>query len=171
MFTQKESAELIALPKKVVKNKELVDTVDFHLKNGNERYLLVSEEDLDYSFLLDIKQSEKNRLKITLHFQENDAKIPLLRIDYNGQHSNPAEIIDTLPHRFRPYVGKWFNFDEHHIHYYVEGYKPLVWAIPLADDDFPLKDVTDVNDIWKAATAFSDRINLQTKLIYRYVLA
>lgn len=33
-----------------------------------------------------------------------------------------------------------------HLHYYVEGYTPLAWALPLADvDDENLKDVSPIS--------------------------
>ena len=56
-----------------------------------------------------------------------------------------------------------FDYHEHHIHYYVEDYKPLAWAIPLADDEFPIKDITTTTDIFPVIQEFAVRINLKTK--------
>lgn len=166
MLTNDEAMNLIHLPKKVVEGKKTVDRIPLPLVlgNGNARYQLHAEEEPDYLFLLEINRSAKNDLKITLHFQENNSKIGLLRVDYSGQHQNPREIKRSLPNRFRLYAAKWFDYHEHHIHYYVESYEQLAWAIPLADDDFPVKIVADANDIFPATRAFARKINLKTKL-------
>lgn len=165
MLTNDEAMNLIHLPKKVAEVEKTVDRVllPLGLGNGNTRYQLHTEEEPDYLFLLEISRSAKNNLKITLHFQEDNSKIGLLRVDYSGKHKNPHEIKRSLPDRFKPYVDKWFGSHEHHIHYYVEGYNQLVWAIPLADDDFPVKSVADVNDIFPAIMAFARKINLKTE--------
>lgn len=33
------------------------------------------------------------------------------------------------------------------MHIFVEGYKPLAWAIPLNDTDFPTKDLVNTSDL------------------------
>lgn len=119
-----------------------------------------AEEEPDYLFLLEISRSAKNNLKITLHFQEDNSKIGLLRVDYSGKHKNPHEIKRSLLDRF---AAKWFDYREHHIHYYVESYNQLAWAIPSVDNDFPVKSVTNANDIFPATIAFARKINLKTE--------
>ena len=163
MLTNQEAIRLIGLPKKVIEKGNPVDVISWRWENGKARYFLSVEQEPNYSFLLDIQQSLKNNLKITLHFQEDKSKIGLLRIDYHGQHQNPREIKSSLPDRFKPYAAKWFDYHEHHIHYYVEGYKPLAWAIPLADDEFPVKDITTTTNIFPVIQEFAVRINLETK--------
>lgn len=127
MLTNDEAMNLIHLSKKVLEGKKTVDRIPLPLalSNGDARYQLHTEEEPDYLFLLEINRSAKNNLKITLHFQEDNSKIGLLRVDYSGKHKNPHEIKSSLPYRFRLYVGKWFDYHEHHIHYYVEGYNQL----------------------------------------------
>ncbi len=147
-------------------------TTTFRWSNGKARYTLYAEQEPDYSFLPDIRRSSKRALKITLHFQEDDSKTGLLRIDYHEQHRNPLEIKNSSPDRFKPYAGKWFDYREHHLHYYVEGYTPLAWAIPLVNDDFPLKTIRAVSDIFSVIQAFSRRINLKTEFReYQHELA
>ena len=166
MFTNEEAMNLIGLSKKVMEDKKTVDHTRLALDNWKATYQLHAEKEPDYLFLLGINRSAKNNLKITLHFQEDNSKIGLLRVDYSGQHQNPREINSNLPNRFRSYAGKWFDYHEHHIHYYVEGYNQLAWAIPLADDGFPVKSIADANDIFSATQKFARKINLKTEFEY-----
>lgn len=101
-------------------------------------------------------------MKITLHFQENTQHIGLLRVDYNGPHVNPQTITDSVPDAFNAYCGASFSLP--HIHYFIEGYKPLAWALPLADADFPVKQISDLEDFRRALTAFCATINLTTTI-------
>lgn len=166
MMTIKEVDKLLQVPKKVVEGVDLVDFTAWSLSIDGAhrvRYELREAQGSDTSFLLDINRSRKNSLKLSLYCLERDMKIGLLRVDYNGTHKNPEEITSDLPSKFKRHAGKWFDFSDHHIHYYVEGYPPLVWAIPLADDEFPLKELQNVNDALFATEHFAHRINLQTK--------
>ena len=65
----------------------------------------------------------------------------MIRVDYNSGHRNPTTLSNLVPKKFHPYVGKYFTNDEHHVHYHVQGYKPLAWAIPLSDDTFEIKSL------------------------------
>lgn len=95
---------------------------------------------------------------------ESNSYIGLLRIDFKGGHHNPSEILNTLPDFLRPYADKWFKPTEPHKHLYVEGYKPLAWAIPLADTDFPVKKLNDQSDLRGLIINFADSINLKSKI-------
>ena len=86
-----------------------------------------------------------------------------MNVDYSWKHKNPHEIKRSLLDRFKVYVDKWFDHHEHHIHYYVESYNQLAWAIPLVDDDFLVKSIADANDIFPATMAFTRKINLKTE--------
>ncbi|WNY24387.1 hypothetical protein MmiHf6_17180 [Methanimicrococcus hongohii] len=55
-----------------------------------------------------------------------------------------------------------------HIHYAVNGYKPLAWAIPLDSDDFPVKELAERDDYIKTLKAFFDKINLKTIINYGF---
>lgn len=107
-MTNDEAINLIHLSKKVAEVEKTVDHVPLPLALGNEnaRYQLHAEEEPDYLFLLEISRSAKNNLKITLHFQKDNSKIGLLRVDHSGQHQNPHEIKSSLPDRFKPYAAK-----------------------------------------------------------------
>ncbi|MFO0794648.1 MAG: hypothetical protein U0586_11375 [Candidatus Brocadiaceae bacterium] len=102
-------------------------------------------------------------MKLTLHFQEEDASIGLLRADFNSRHKNPEIENDKVSDIFKPYAGQWL--EESHIHYFVEGYKPLAWAIPLkADNTFTVKDFTNISEFGNIFRVFGNKINLQTIL-------
>lgn len=128
---------------------------------------LVSE--LDADFLLEIQQSKKNSIRVSFHYQENDSKMGLLRVDYNSGHKNPEEVSNLLPEKFHPYAGKYFSNSEHHIHYHVEGYKSLAWAIPLVADDFEIKELDPGQSfnstLVEILQLFVKVINLETKII------
>ncbi|MDR0574805.1 MAG: hypothetical protein LBG96_12395 [Tannerella sp.] len=130
-----------------------------------ERYELLSETDDEFSFLWIIHQSAKGILQISLHFQENDSKTGLIRVDYNRGHKNPETVNSNVPEKFHPYVGKQFSNIEHNIHYHVQGYPSLAWAIPLTDDDFEIKSI-DENDnnrsFANAITSFAKTIHIET---------
>ena len=83
----------------------------------------------------------------------------MFRIDYNGNHKNPVKVNDFVPKRFYKYVAKEF-YNEHHIHYHIQGYKQLAWAIPLLDDNFEIKTIdNNINDI---IILFAKTINVET---------
>jgi hypothetical protein len=162
-FTNEEANYLLKLPKKIYENDEVIENKI--IQTGTSfiiRHTLISLEDPDFQFLLDVKQGNKNNLKFDLHFQENESIIGLLRVDYNGQHQNPETANEFVPSFIRPHIGKWFEYSDHHIHYYIQGYKQLAWAVPLIDDDFPIKEITDFNSIKKAFEEFLKRTNIIT---------
>jgi len=120
--------------------------------------------------MINIKESEKKSLKISLHHQDNSTQNGLLRIDYNSRHLNPAEITPSVPDVFIPYAGLWLDEYAGHIHYVVNGYKPLAWAIPLEADNFPVKELTGRLDYAKTLKAFFDKINLKTNITFNHQL-
>jgi hypothetical protein len=165
-ISNEQADYLLHLPKKILKGDELLPqwtiSQTYHFQ---ERFELISEIDDEFSFLWEIHQSAKRTLRISLHIQENGSKIGLLRIDFNGGHKNPETINQYVPERFHPYVGKAFSNSEHHIHYHVQGYKSLAWAIPLIDDDFEIKTIEekDFNTTFKnIIMLFAKTINMET---------
>jgi hypothetical protein len=172
MFTIEQSQYLLELPKKVQLNGILQDsltiTQDFPFQ---EKYILISPVDTEFTFLYEIYQSKKNQFKLSLYLMEEDSRVGLLRVDFSGQHENPQTITDNLPAVFHPFAGKFFNFNEHHIHYFVEGYKTtLDWALPLTDDTFPVKQINDSNDVVTAFKSFNNVIHLETNFIIHPLL-
>jgi hypothetical protein len=164
MFSFEEAQYLLNIPKKIEDKGILKDSIAFTQPFPfTKQYKLISLEVPDYIFIYDIKQSSKNQFKLTLYLFDDDTKIGLLRVDYNGQHKNPEIITVKVPQIFHPYKGMFFDYHDHHIHYYVEGYKTtLDWAIPLRNDTFRVKDITSPSDILEAFYAFNETINLIT---------
>lgn len=171
MKISNEQAEyLLKLPKKIVGKDKLLD--DLTIKQVfpfNQRYELVSEKDDEFTFLLEIQQSKKNSIRISFHHQENDSKTGLLRVDYNSGHKNPEDITEFLPEKFHPYAGKYFENHEHHIHYHVQGYRTLAWAIPLTADEFGIKELnagSNFNNTFAdIIKLFAQTINIETNIL------
>jgi hypothetical protein len=170
MKISNEQAEyLLKLPKKIVGKEKLLNTLTINQEFPfNQRYELVSEKDDEFTFLLEIQQSKKSSIRISFHHQENDSKTGLLRVDYNSGHKNPEEITEFLPQKFHPYAGKYFSNNEHHIHYHIQGFKSLAWAIPLSKDEFEIKEINDDGNFNNTFAAiiklFAKTINIETTI-------
>jgi hypothetical protein len=177
-MTNEYADRLLRLPKMVTKGGETRPRMNIDQRNClRARFDLIAEaerEEDEIRFLWDIHLSEKDRSHITLHFQENGNKLGLLRVDFNGGHQNPVLINEYLPGKFFPYAGRLLLRHEHHIHYHVQGYKPLAWAIPLTDDDFWVKGIVEDDISTTFANAihqFAKTINLGTELtVYGTIL-
>lgn len=160
---------LLALDKQLVENGQSFCEKDFNIVFPiNLRLSLIAVDDPDQSFLVDIKESEKKSLKISLHHQDDSTQNGILRIDYLSRHKNPEEIIDTVPAHFRNYAGAYLDESIGHIHYIVDGYKPLAWAIPLDVDDFTVKNVESKSKAIEAVKEFFNRINVTTEIRLNY---
>lgn len=160
---------LIGLDKYIIENGKKLDTYLLDIQFPmNFRLTLYAPDDLDQNLLIDIKESEKKALKISLHHQDNCTQNGLLRIDYNGRHFNPVEVVPTLPEIFRPFAGQWLDDYSSHIHYVVNGYKPLAWAIPLEFDQFPVKEINAREDYSHRLNAFFKKINLKTTISFNH---
>ena len=158
---------LLGLEKHIIENDTYINDKQIQIESPVKlRFFLGSKDDPDQSFLVDIKESDKKALKIAFHHQDDTTQYGLLRVDYHSRHKNPAEILDTVPEYFKPFAGIFLDDYAGHIHYIVDGYSPLAWAIPLEIDDFPVKDITNVGDIVLVLTAFFERINLKTEIKY-----
>jgi hypothetical protein len=167
---QAEANRLLCTPKKVWADNRQQE--EFYINPFDEteiRLNLVECEDEDSSFLLKITKSEKRRIKVTLHHQENDSDFCLVRIDYNGSsHTNPVIATELVPEHFLAFAGE--TITDNHIHYHVEGYRSAQWAIPLEISDFPFKTLD--NDEYSVTfadiiTEFCKLINLKTRLTYQ----
>ncbi len=158
MFSNEEAAELLGLPKKVNGNSVI------NLSEAQKRLTLIAPSTPEYSFLAEITLNKKIDFKVSLHHQENSTFIGLLRIDYRGRHTNPETATASLPDKFKPYIGTTFGIDEPHMHYYVAGYKPLVWALPLSAQGFPVPSINSEADKIDAILKFAKEINVTTHL-------
>ena len=170
-------------PKLIINPQQLLNTpkficVDGHIQEQHKisctfpidvRLILATKEDVPYEFLMQISQSAKNSVKMSLHLQSNNLKIGLLRVDYSGTHRNPQEATEDVPIDFLPYQGKIIIGS--HIHYYVQGYNQLEWAIPIEDTNYKCKEIDDYQEsIVKAIECFAETIRLNTKLNFERAL-
>jgi len=160
---------LIGLDKYIIHNGEMANSFLINIEYPMSfRLQLSAPDDLDQNLMVNIIESEKKSLKITLHHQDNSTQNGLLRIDYNARHLNPADITSTVPEKFKQFAGLWLDEYAGHIHYVVNGYKPLAWAIPLEIDDFPVTQLTGKEDYTNILRAFFDKINLKTIITYNH---
>lgn len=167
MLSNQQADLLLSIPKHIVEGEAKLDMKELNEPIlWDERFTLIGEHEEDvYIFIWELWQSSKNLLKLSLHHQDDETKTGILRIDFNGRHINPAVLADFVPAKFRPFVGKHFSTNEHHVHYHVDGYGPLAWALPITNDNFPLKTISRQN-IVEIIEEFGNTINLQTKLFF-----
>ena len=129
---------------------------------------LVAEDDSAYVFQWVIRQSPKDSLKMSLHLMDGDSKDGVFRVDYNASHLNPKERRPELPEVFFPYIGKRFAMDEHHVHYQVEGYRSLAWALPIAGTGIDKRELRTnhlSDDITGAIESFANVAHIEVKFI------
>lgn len=159
MFSTKHAEYLLSLPKKLKDSNAVLD-----LSQKRNRLEFLSPDDEDQKFLIELTSNAKILLKTSLHHQENNTYIGLLRIDFRGSHMNPDHELSTLPSYLKPYLGKHFSPEEPHVHLYIEGYKPLAWAIPLSEYDFEVQSLNDKQDIIELVLKFGEKINVISRL-------
>ncbi|MDY2783578.1 MAG: hypothetical protein SOT80_09335 [Candidatus Pseudoruminococcus sp.] len=95
--------------------------------------------------------------------QESSRPIGLFRVDYNASdHKNPVISNEHVPDYVKPYTNK--HIYGSHVHMYVQGYKPLAWAVPIDSHDFSIKEMTGINSFYAAIDEFCDIISLQTTI-------
>jgi len=159
MLTNDEAKYLLGLEKLLFDSDQIID-----LKNKKNRLKLYSPEDTYYNFWLEITSNSKIILKTSIHHLESNTFIGLLRVDFRGRHQNPTEITDALPEELKEFAGKLFGIDEPHMHIYVEGYKPLVWALPLKNTKLKESKIDELADLIDIIVNFAEEINLKSRL-------
>jgi len=159
MFTNDEAQALIETKKELKDSNQFID-----LALPKNRVYLIAPSEPDYEFFLEITSNQKIQFKISLHHQESYSNIGLVRLDFKGRHQNPASANSNLPDKFKPYIGRFFERDEPHIHFYVEGYKPLAWAMPLNRLEIKTQVVNDIVDFNEIIVDFSAVINIVSSL-------
>ena len=166
-MTTTQADYLIGLKKKISVDDKVANTIDINYTLPLDlRFELVSPDDDEFTFLWEITQSAKDELRVSLHCQEDGSKIGLFRVDYNGGHRNPNVANEHLPEKFYPYIGKVFSNSESHVHYFVEGYKQLAWALPISDT--VLKDTNFGHDnysyhkVSNCIVEFAKVLNIET---------
>lgn len=165
MLTNDEAKYLINLQKSLVDPEQIVD-----LKKRKNRLDLISYEDSAYQFWIEITTNQKILLKTSIHHLESNSFIGLLRIDFKGGHKNPPDIQETLPEYLHPYADMWLEPYQPHLHVYVEGYKPLAWAIPLNDTKFPTKTISHLSDISDLIINFALKVNVISRLNIQHAI-
>lgn len=169
LINNSQAQYLMGLKKKILIKENAVETVTIQQSFPvNFRYEIVAVDDDEFTFLWEVKQSDKNSLRISLHCQEDDSKIGLFRVDYNSGHKNPESATSVVPKIFKPYIGKWFDDSESHVHYHVEGYRSLAWAVPIGVTDIAVKDLAETEfyrNLSAAIISFAKIANIETKII------
>ena len=168
-LTNEQADYLLSLPKKIVINEDLPEKVTIEQKFPlSLRFELIAPSDDEFTFLWEINQSKKNSIRISFHHQENDSKTGLIRVDFNSGHINPETVSEFLPEKFHPFAGKIFTNKEHHVHYHVQGYKTLAWALPLTETDFPIKEINADSEFnanfARLLTTFAKTVNIVTEI-------
>ena len=163
MISNIEAQNFLDISKKVYLSTDTLDKYDFMVEGKKDRLYMVSFPELEYSFFLEVYQSAKMQLKLTLHLQEDDISLPLMRIDFGGTHKNPEEPNKNVPAFLIPFKGTIFKHNQPHIHYYVQG-QGTDWALPLDNDSFPIKKIVSNNDKREAILAMAQKVNLLTDL-------
>lgn len=165
MLSNEQAEFLLMLPKFLVQNDRKLERLSLNQPAiWRGRHNLIGESDGNiFEFLWEIWQGTRNILKMNLHFQEDETKTGLFRVDYWSGHTNPPTLSDKVPAKFHPYMGKHFSVREHHVHYHVEDYPTLAWALPIGQDSFPQKETRREN-IVEIVEAFAKTIQLQTTL-------
>lgn len=174
VMNYEQAQYLINMKKKILENGVVKDSIviEQHLPM-RLRFESISEIDNEYTFLIAITQSPKGMIRINLHCQDQDSKIGLVRVDYNSGHFNPINAPQNLPDIFKPYIGKQFGENGHHVHYYIDGYRSLAWAIPIGDTDIRTKDIRKEHineDLANAIVDFARFINVETEIIINKAL-
>jgi len=167
MINHAEAKQLLSLPKVFEEKNGRKKQHIINLEEPNNRFILTSPEDDEWKFLFEIYRSKKIRFKISLHHQENVTKEGLLRVDYTANHVNPEIVNEYVPDFLHQYVGARFVF-EPHIHFSVETYKSLAWAMPLKDyQGFDVKEIKSTHDFSIALRSFAKAINLVDEFTFK----
>jgi hypothetical protein len=165
-MTAEYAEHILGLEKFITQDGGIVRTLRLSLDTPlNIRWKLKAPAEMELDLRVEIQESPKKALKIGFHHQDDTSQHGLLRVDYHSRHRNPVELTDAVPHKFHPYAGMYLDQWPGHVHYVVDGYPMLAWAIPLEADSFPVKDIQGVEHVHHAVMAFCKRLNIATQVI------
>lgn len=136
-----------------------------HKLTHNNKFRVKFADDKSNIYILDVFHSDKVGIKMSFHLRDDNNE-GLVRLDYNGSHTNPSPYTKAVPEIFKPYEGKEFNA-ESHLHLYVENYG-LDWALPIEATEIDPKsiNVIDTNQGFKDAfEGFSKYLNIETNIV------
>lgn len=164
----REAQELVKMPKWVMDEEgEIIEELTISQEYPMRMRLnLVSGDSMKREFVLDVKQSEKYGIRLNFQMMD-DLNWGLARLDYNSNHKNPDILTGDVPEMFHAHVAELFE-GKAHLHYHVDGYPQLAWALPLDETEIATKDVTDDNmtqGFVEAFYSFVKYLNVQTKII------
>lgn len=169
MLTASQTDYLLSLPKYVInKDGDKMDAVTVDIDAAYDHRILlqvVDDTNTEYNFLLRIRRSKKYTLNLTLHVQDNESKDCIVRIDYGASHTNPTNVLETLPEKFHPFAGQILH--EPHMHYNIDGYKVASWALPLSEANFSPDKLENLGfrvNFREAIYNFVQLINVQTPI-------
>lgn len=169
LMTFEEVQELLGKSKKLVADDgQLMDAYYLDQKVPlTIKFDLTDTETQKLKFRLAVQQSSKIGYKINFHMMDVNGYIGLSSLDINGSHWNPIEITDKVPGFVAGHASE--HIITSHLHYYVEGYKPLAWALALSDTKNDLlKDVSTTSthihvDVISSLLGYLKYLNVATK--------
>ncbi len=143
LFSDEEAQRIIYLHKKFLTDKVILTTF------FDEEFDLISVNN-EIRYILTVRNSKHQRLKITIQKREKNTQIPLVRLDTHKKHMNPDGTI----------------IEGNHIHIYKEGYKDS-WAYPL-----PYKHInfSNLSDFKTTFLEFLEFFNIEKiRLVYQSI--
>jgi hypothetical protein len=163
----KEAQKMVKLPKWVVDEEgEIVEILTINQEFPMRKRLnLANIDGIKHEFVLDVKQSEKYGIRLNFQMMD-DMNWGLARLDYNSNHKNPGILTEDVPEKFHAHVAELF-VGKAHLHYHVDGYPQLAWALPLDETEISTKDVNDDNmtqGFVDAFYSFLNYLNVQTRI-------
>ncbi len=168
IITTEQALEFIQTPKTIIDKGEPVEV--FHIV---QKFPMLAQIDLavedkgdEWLFTWQIDQGKKDSLRMSLHCQQYESNIGLIRVDYNRGHKNPATAPADLPNFFKPYIGKCFEARESHVHIHVSSdIRQMAWAMPIEASDIETKlfDASS-ESIERAIQAFAKAIHITTEI-------
>lgn len=168
MITTQQAIDFIHTPKVIIVGGEPVDIFPIVQKfpMSVQIDLAVKDKGDEWLFMWQIDQGKKDSLRMSLHCQQYESNIGLIRVDYNRGHKNPSIAPDDLPEFFMPYIGKYFGARESYVHIHVSSdTQQMQWAIPIEASDIETKlfDATP-ESIENAIQAFAKAIHITTEI-------
>lgn len=164
IMTYNEAQSYVKSPKRVIDNQgKMLDKLNLKLTPRQRFRIDFADEDSN-KYVLDVFQSERIGVKMSFNLR-NETNEGLVRLDYNGNHTNPSPYTSDVPEVFKPYEGWLFNA-ESHLHLYVENHG-LDWALPIEETEIDPKniDATDPDQgFFDAFKGFCRYLNVETEI-------
>lgn len=168
MITTQQAKDFIDAPKTILADGIAVDVFPIVQKFPMRASIQLAVEGMgdEWLFIWQIDQGQKDSLRMSLHCQQYESNIGLIRVDYNRGHKNPEIAPDDLPDFFLPYVGKDFGTKESHVHIHVSSdIQQMQWAIPIEASNIESKEFDASSEsIERAIQAFAKAVHITTEI-------